>query len=75
MISPAMPEMPTGFWTPEKLELMWFYMKWFLKENQMFVMIFVAISLSGTLLMMVSGFFDRSSQKDNDEDDYDYREI
>lgn len=71
-MNPTPPVMPTGFWTPAKIERMWYYCKWFIAEYQMFIMIGTAIALAITILTMVVNLFDRN--KDG-EDEYDYKEI
>lgn len=68
-----MPEMPTGFWSQEKIQLMFYYAKWFLAEHQAFIMIGTALALSMAVLSMIVNLFDRN--KKDDDEDYEYREI
>jgi len=66
------PIMPTGYWNGERLSLMWYYVKWFIGEYQVFIMIGTGIAIAFTLLSIIVNLF---IKEDKDEDEYDYREI
>ncbi|WP_298737673.1 hypothetical protein [uncultured Chitinophaga sp.] len=65
------PDLPSPHWE-EQLPLFWYYVKWFLKINQVWVMIGTAVMLATTILIMIANLFNRNN---DDDDDYDYREI
>lgn len=66
------PEMPSANWE-DKLPEIFAYSKWFIAENQAFVMIGVAIALAMTIMVVIVNLFDRSKGDEDDDDGYDYR--
>jgi len=67
-----MPQMPSYGWG-EKLPSMFYYAKWFISEYQAWIMVGLAISIAFTILAVIVNLFDR--RRDDDDEDYEYREI
>ncbi|MFD0717683.1 hypothetical protein [Paenibacillus sp. GCM10027626] len=49
--------------------------KWFLTQNQLFVMLGAAVVIACVLLMVIVNLFDRNKEQDKDDDDYEYKRI
>lgn len=69
----AAPNLPTGHYTGEDFERIWYYARWWFGEHQMFVAVGVGVALAGTLLMLIVGLWLPKNAKD--DDDYDYEEF
>lgn len=63
-------EMPSTFFTAERLEQFWFYVKWFMKFNMPIFMICMAVLVTALVVDMIIDTMN-AAQKDNDDDDYD----
>lgn len=62
--------MPSANWAAQ-LPLFWHYVRWFLKENQVWVMIGLAVTLAMTFLQLIANLF---IKKKDDDDGFDYKE-
>lgn len=63
------PDLPTTDWS-DKLPLLWYYMKWWIKEHQVWVMIVASFPIAAALIGIVTNLFTRD---DDEEDEYEVR--
>lgn len=68
----SLPDMPSANWESQ-LPLFWHYVRWFLEENQVWIMIGIAIMLATVLLQVIANLFIKD--KDDEDDGYDYKEF
>lgn len=65
--------MPTTFFTPERLERFWYYVKWFLLYNMPIFMICMAVLVAGLVLDMILETVQAAKDAhDDSDDDIDY---
>lgn len=62
--------MPTGAWGSDDLQMFWDYVRWFLAENQMWVMICIAFFMTVGVTAIILNLFIRKKE-DEDDDEYD----
>lgn len=67
--------MPTTFFTEERLGLMWDYTAWFLEFNMPLIMIGLAILVAIGVISVILYIFDvlNPASKVHDDDDYEVR--
>lgn len=63
-----MPDLPTGRWTLDDLDLFWESFRWFVGENQMWIMIIVAFFLSVGVTAIILRLFFPPGEDDDDID-------
>lgn len=61
------PELPTGFWNNHDLDLFWHYVWWFIKENQIWIMLIAGFLLMTGVVSIIVNIF--SPKKHDDEYD------
>lgn len=63
--------MPTANWN-DLIPEIFASSKWFIMEHQAFIMIGTAIAIGMAVLQMIVNLLDRSNNKDDDDDGFDY---
>jgi hypothetical protein len=71
MLKPVLPE---GYWNSERIELFWHYVEWFLAENQIWLMMIVALFLAAGIIGVIASLFQRRNN-DDDDDEYEVRRL
>jgi small neutral amino acid transporter SnatA (MarC family) len=66
--------MPTTFFTPERLDQFWFYVKWFMSYNMPIFMICAACLVAFIVMNMISESANATKEEsDKSDDDFDVR--
>jgi hypothetical protein len=69
----TMPSMPDINWA-DKLPLFWYYVHWFVAQNQIWVMLLVAVTLAGAMVSIITWIFRKAVDNgsgDDDDDEYE----
>ncbi|MMZ53493.1 hypothetical protein D1872_152820 [compost metagenome] len=61
--------LPATFFTPDRLEIFWYYVKYFTKQVQPLFFLCLALFLAAVVCVVVMSIFYRG--KDDDDDDYE----
>lgn len=67
---PGVDKMPSGLWKAEQLDAAWYYAKWWVAENQAFILIVIGSIVAISVVMMVINLL----EPDDDDHGFDYEE-